>query len=76
MLPMAWAPNVQGEVIERALAPRPPLPAELATWSEAAADAGTFWRRVAEDPRVTAEFAVRAREAGAQVARLRAYFSP
>lgn len=76
MLPMAWAPTVQGEVVERALAPRPPLPAELATWSEAAADAETFWRRLAEDPRVTPEFAVRAREAGTQVARMHAHFSP
>jgi hypothetical protein len=74
MLPMAWAPSVQGEMIERPFAPPPPLPATLPAWSDAAGWAEDFWARVAVDPAVTSEFAQRARQAGEQVARLRAHF--
>jgi hypothetical protein len=75
MLPMLWAPNSQGESMDRTFAPQPPLPGELPVWSEAAAWAGEFWRRVADDAAVSAEFAARAREAGAVVARLREHFA-
>lgn len=75
MLPMGWAPSTQGEVVERAFAPRPPLPGALPAWGEAAAWAGEFWRRVAADARVSAEFAEIARRAGDHVERMRGLFA-
>ena len=74
MLPMVWAPTPQGELVERVFAPRPPVPAVMAEWMEAAAWAEEFWRRVAASLDVSAEFAERARTAGAQVVRLREFF--
>ncbi|MBI4625575.1 MAG: type II toxin-antitoxin system HipA family toxin YjjJ [Verrucomicrobia bacterium] len=77
MLPMAWAPERYGEVAgpaQRVFAPRPPLPAGLAVWREAAAWASEFWRRVGEDAAVSRFSAARAREAGAIVARMREHF--
>ena len=75
MLPMAWAPSAQGEVVERAFAPRAPLPGALPVWGETAAWAEEFWRRVAADAAVSREFRTRAREAGALVTRMRGHFS-
>jgi hypothetical protein len=76
MLPMAWAPNAQGEVVERAFAPRAPLPGALPAWSEAAGWAEDFWQRVAADAEVSRDFRAHARAAGAVVARLREHFGP
>ncbi len=76
MLPMLWAPNTQGEVVARVLAPRPPLPGVLAEWREAAEWAGEFWRRVAADATVSREFRATARQSGELVARMRAQFAP
>ncbi len=73
MLPMAWAPSAQGEIVERPFAPPPPLPALLPAWSEAAGWAEEFWARVAKAA-VTPEFAQRASAAGETVQRLRAHF--
>ncbi len=75
MLPMARAPTVQGELVERAFAPRPPLPGAAAEWSEAAAWATEFWVRVAGDAGVSAEFAAQALGAAETVRRLRARFA-
>ena len=75
MLPMVWSPSVQGEVVVRELVPRAPLPGAAGTWGEVAAWAGDFWRRVAEDAAVSAEFAEIARRAGAQVERMRGLFA-
>lgn len=75
MLPMAWAPTVQGELVERPFAPRPPVPAMLPEWSEAAAWAADFWTRVSVEPRVSREFAARARGAGEMVTRMRERFA-
>jgi len=75
MLPMVWSPSVQGEVVVRELVPRPPLPGAAGTWGEVAAWAVDFWRRVAEDAAVSAEFAEIARRAGAQVERMRGLFA-
>jgi hypothetical protein len=71
MLPMVWSPSVQGEVVVRELVPRAPLPGAAGTWGEVAAWAVDFWRRMAEDAAVSAEFAEIARRAGAQVERMR-----
>jgi len=76
-LPMTWAPTSTGEFVDpasRVFAPRPPLPAALPDWCEAAAWAADFWRRVAADERVSRFSAARAREAGAVVARMRDHF--
>lgn len=75
MLPMAWAPSAQGEIVERPFAPPPPLPALLPAWSEAATWAEEFWARVAASDAVTPEFAARALAAGERVAGLRAHFA-
>lgn len=74
MLPMLWAPIPGQATPMPTFAPAPPLPGELPVWNEAAAWAGEFWRRVADDTRVSAEFATVARAAGAQVARMREIF--
>lgn len=76
MLPMLWAPNAQGEIAERTLAPRPPLPGVLGEWREAADWAGEFWRRVAGDATISREFRATARQSGDLVARMRAQFAP
>jgi hypothetical protein len=75
MLPMGWAPSTQGEVVERVFAPRAPLPGMRPAWSEAAGWAAEFWRRVAADTAVSAEFAEIARRAGAHVERMRGLFA-
>lgn len=75
MLPMGWAPSTQGEVVERVFAPRAPLPGVRPAWSETAAWAGEFWRRVAADTAVSAEFQEIARRAGAHVERMRGLFA-
>ncbi len=72
MLPMLWAPSVQGELVERTLAPPPPLPAARELWQEAAEWAALFWGRVAEDARLSAEFGHFARTAALVLERLRA----
>jgi hypothetical protein len=75
MLPMQWAPAAGGELVPQSLNLRPPLPAHEADWLIAAGWAGEFWSRVATDDRVSAEFAERARSAGALVARMRTQFA-
>jgi hypothetical protein len=74
MLPMLWAPVPGQATPTPGFAPTPPLPGELAGWTEAAGWAEEFWARVSGDARVSAEFAAIARAAGAQVARMREVF--
>ncbi|OYU99797.1 MAG: transcriptional regulator, partial [Verrucomicrobiales bacterium VVV1] len=74
MLPMLWAPTPGQASPMPTFSPAPPLPGELPIWNEAAAWATEFWQRVADDARVSAEFAAQARAAGAQVARMREIF--
>jgi len=62
-------------VVERVFAPRAPLPGMRPAWSEAAGWAAEFWRRVAADTAVSAEFAEIARRAGAHVERMRGLFA-
>ncbi len=73
MVPMLWAPGVQGEIVERTFAPAPPLPASREHWQEAAAWAAEFWERVAADARLSAEFVNFARSAGATLQTLRSH---
>ena len=63
MLPMLWAPSLQGEIVVRTFAPAPPLPAAREHWREAMAWAVVFWERVAADSRLSAEFQNFANEA-------------
>jgi hypothetical protein len=74
MLPMLWAPVPGQATPTPGFAPTPPLPGELAGWTEAAGWAEEFWARVSGDARVSAEFAAIARAAGAQVGRMREVF--
>jgi len=71
MLPMPWSPGSQGEIIERQFAPAPPLPSMTEPWREAAGWAEDFWSRVAEDARLSPEFARIAGDARSVVAQLR-----
>ena len=71
MLPMLWAPGSQGELIERQFTPAPPLPAMTEPWREAVGWAENFWDRVAQDVRLSTEFARIADDARAVLARLR-----
>jgi DNA-binding transcriptional ArsR family regulator len=75
MLPMGWAPSTQGEVVEWTFGPRAPLPGVRPAWSEAATWAAEFWRRVADDATVSAEFREIARRAGDHVERMRGLFA-
>ncbi len=75
MLPMQWAPMTGNATPSPTFTPPPPLPNEREIWAEAATWAGEFWRRVAEDEAVSAEFAEIARRAGAHVERMRGLFA-
>jgi HipA-like C-terminal domain len=70
MLPMLWAPGLQGEIIERTFAPAPPLPAAQEPWREAMGWAVDFWQRVATDARLSVEFVNFANQAQVTLRRL------
>lgn len=56
MLPMLFAPQRGGEVPERDFKPEPPLPEERETWHDAAQAAAVFWKRCADDARISDDF--------------------
>ncbi|MBV8036113.1 type II toxin-antitoxin system HipA family toxin YjjJ [Roseateles sp.] len=56
MLPMAYRPQVGVELPDVTFTPQLPLPGQRDTWSEAASAAMSFWRRAADDPRISASF--------------------
>jgi len=56
MLPMLYAPQRGGEVPPQNFAPALPLPTEAADWQLAAQAAIAYWRRCAQDMRISAEF--------------------
>jgi len=56
MLPMLWAPGLQGEIVNRTFSPAPPVPAAQTQWREAMDWAAVFWQRVAADARLPADF--------------------
>ena len=70
MLPMLWAPSLQGEIVARTFAPAPPLPAAREYWQEAMEWATEFWQKVAADPRLSAEFSDYAKQAMLALRRL------
>lgn len=70
MLPMLWAPGLQGEIVARVFAPAPPLPAAREHWQEAMEWAAVFWERVAADSRLSAEFGDFANQAQLTLRRL------
>lgn len=57
MLPMLWAPGPQGEIIERAYAPAPPIPSMTQAWCRAAEVARRFWESLIGDPRLSPSLA-------------------
>ena len=73
MLPMLWAPGLQGEIVERTFCPAPPLPVAQEQWREAMGWAAEFWDRVAADSRLSADFMHFANEARVTLQRLNAY---
>jgi hypothetical protein len=58
MLPMLYAPLRGGEVPPQTFAPAMPLPTEMADWRLAARAAIGYWRRCANDTRISVEFRV------------------
>lgn len=70
MLPMLWAPTPQGELLELAFAPLPPVPADREIWLDSARLAVTFWQRVAADSRLSDSFRQRAEQCRAFVENL------
>jgi hypothetical protein len=73
MVPMLWAPAVQGEIVPRNFAPAPPLPATREAWLEALGWAETFWERVAGDARLSGDFVQPVEAARTALRRLRDY---
>jgi hypothetical protein len=71
MLPMAWAPGPQGEIVERRFAPAPPLPGDEENWRIASDWAAEFWGLAAESDGLSAEFRSIAGEAVGIVRQLR-----
>ncbi len=68
MLPMLFRPAASGEVVDREFSVTPPLPEQLAEWTDAAAAAVTFWARVVECDGISAPFRTIAARAGEAVA--------
>jgi hypothetical protein len=56
MLPMAYRPAATGELVPREYQVLPPTPAQREDWSTAARAALEFWRRAAEDGRISKAF--------------------
>ena len=56
MLPMMFRPATSGEVVEREFRVTPPLPEQLAEWTEAAGAAAAFWAAVADCMDISAPF--------------------
>ncbi len=56
MVPMLYAPLPGGEVPTRTFEPPLPLPPQRAVWAQACQAAQAFWRRAAQDARISAEF--------------------
>lgn len=56
VLPMLYAPQRGVELPQANFVPRLPLPAERDDWRVAAAAAGQFWSRAADDARISAGF--------------------
>lgn len=56
MLPMLYAPLRGGEVPAQTFTPALPLPAEAADWRAAAQAAVAYWRRCANDKRISQAF--------------------
>ena len=73
MLPMLWAPGLQGEIVARTFAPAPPLPAARGPWSEAMEWAAVFCERVAADSRLSADFLDLADQARLTLRRLHSF---
>lgn len=55
MLPMVFAP-VNGTLVERPFAPRPPTAVNLHLWYDVAAHAQKFWSRLCEEPALRVNF--------------------
>jgi hypothetical protein len=75
MLPMRFRPANSGEIVERRYEITLPTPEHQADWHEAARMAQVFWRRIADDLRVSNEFRAIAGDAGALLQRALAHLS-
>lgn len=72
MLPMAYAPLTGGELPTLQFAPALPTPTEKPAWLVAHGAASAFWQSVAQDMRVSPEFATLAQGNVDTLARLKA----
>ncbi len=71
MLPMRFRPASNGEVLPREFMPVMPLPEFHAPWLQAAVMAQEFWKKAADDVRISDGFRGIAERAGQAVAALR-----
>jgi hypothetical protein len=69
MLPMAFSPAANGEVVERAYAVQLPTPEWRDAWRQAAGMAMAFWQRVAQNEAISTGFRQMAESAREQLAR-------
>lgn len=58
MLPMRFRPANSGEIVERRYEIALPAPEQKTDWLEAAPMARKFWRRIADEPRISRQFHV------------------
>lgn len=72
MLPMGFAPDRQGELREPRFEPRPPLPAVIDVWPEAAQAAQEFWSLVEAEPLISDSFRRLAASCRQEIARWQA----
>ena len=75
MLPMRFRPANSGEIVERRYEIALPTPEHQPDWHEAALMAHVFWRRIADDPRISNEFRAIAGDAGTLLQRALAHLS-
>ncbi len=68
MLPMAFQPAANGEVVERHFIPPLPTPEHRDDWHRAAVMARAFWQTIADDARIGTDFHAIARDADAAIA--------
>ncbi|HEY0229689.1 MAG TPA: type II toxin-antitoxin system HipA family toxin YjjJ [Dokdonella sp.] len=75
MLPMRFRPSNSGEIVERRYEIALPTPEHQSDWHAAACMAQVFWRRIAEEPRISSEFRAIADDAGSMLQRALAHLT-
>ena len=69
MLPMRFRPANSGEIVERRYEIALPAPEQSSDWLEAASAARQFWKRIANEPRISRQFRAISHDADATLER-------